>query len=208
MNVIIADDHSVVRRGLQQIIETQPGWKVIAEVATADEVLPALRCARPDVLVLDVAFGGRSGIDLLGSIRSERPALPILMLSMYNDEQYAIPCIRAGASGYLQKDSTPEELVGAMRHIAAGHIYISAAVADQLAAELVHGRTDQPHERLSAREFEVFRLIGSGKSVSEIAETLHLSAKTVSTYRTRILEKTGFRSNAEMTVYALRTGLI
>lgn len=208
MNVIIADDHSVVRRGLQQIIGTQPGWKVIAEVATADEVLPALRRSRPDLLVLDVAFGGRSGIDLLGSIRSEMPALPILMLSMYDEEQYAISCIRAGASGYIQKDSTPEELVGAMRHVATGHTYISAAVADQLATDLAHGRTERPHERLSARELEVFRLIASGKSVGEIAEALHLSAKTVSTYRTRVLEKTGFRSNAEIIVYALRTGLI
>lgn len=208
MNVVIADDHSVVRHGLRQIVGSQPGWKIVAEVAKADEVLPALRNSRADVLVLDVSLGGRSGIDLLGGIRSEFPSLPVLMLSMYDEEQYALPCLRAGASGYIQKDSSPEALVEAMRRVGTGHKYFSNVVADQLAAEVLGGRIGQPHERLSARELEVFRLLASGKSVGEIAELLHLSAKTVSTYRTRSLEKTGFRSNAEIIAYAIRTGLI
>ena len=208
MNIVIADDHSVVRRGLQQIIGTQPPWKVVAEVTNADDVLPALRSVRADLLVLDVALGGRSGIDLLGNIRSEFPSLPVLMLSMYDEEQYAIPCLRAGAAGYIQKDSTPEDLIEAMRRVGTGHTYFSNAVGDQLAAEVLGRRTAPPHERLSTRELEVFRLLASGSSVSEIAAMLHLSVKTVSTYRSRVLEKTGFRSNAELIAYAIRTGLV
>jgi two-component system, NarL family, invasion response regulator UvrY len=208
MNVIIADDHSVVRHGLRQIIGSQPGWQVLAEVSSADEVLPALRLHRADLLVLDVALGGRSGIDLLGSIRSEFPTLPVLMLSMYDEEQYALPCLRAGASGYIQKVSTQQDLVEAMRRVGTGHKYFSASVADQLAAEFLGGRTGQPHERLAARELEVFRLLATGESVGEIAELLHLSVKTVSTYRSRALEKTGFRSNADIIAYAIRMGLV
>ena len=208
MNVFIADDHSIVRRGLHQIIAMVPGWTVVAEAATADEVLPALRRVRADLLVLDVALGGRSGIDLLGSIRSEFPALPVLMLSVYDEEQYALPCLRAGAAGYIQKDSTAENLIEAMRRVGTGHKYFSDTVADQLAAELMGGRTGQPHERLAARELEVFRLLASGRTVGEIAGLLNLSVKTVSTYRTRALEKTGFRSNADIIAYAIRSGLI
>jgi DNA-binding NarL/FixJ family response regulator len=127
---------------------------------------------------------------------------------MYSEEHYAIHCLRAGAMGYIQKDSTPENLVEAMRRVATGHTYFSNAVTDQLAAEVFRGPSGQPHERLSARELEVFRLLASGKSVGEIAAMLHLSVKTVSTYRSRVLEKTGFRSNADIIAYAIRTGLI
>ena len=208
MNIVIADDHSVVRRGLQQIIGTQPAWKIVAEVTNADDVLPALRRTSADLLVLDVAMGGRSGIDLLANIRSEFPALPVLMLSMYHEEQYAIPSLRAGATGYIQKDSTPEELIEAMRRVGTGRRYFSDAVAEQLAAEVLDGRSGAPHERLSGRELEVFRLLASGKTVGEIAAMLHLSVKTVSTYRSRVLEKTGFRSNAELITYAVRAGLV
>jgi DNA-binding NarL/FixJ family response regulator len=208
MNVVITDDHSVVRRGLHQIIEMHPGWTVVAEAATADEVLPALRRVRTDLLILDVAMNGRSGIDLLGSIRSEFPTLPVLMLSVYDEEQYALPCLRAGASGYIQKDSTAENLIEAMRRVGTGHTYFSNAVADQLAAEVFGSRTGQPHERLAARELEVFRLLAGGKTVGEIASLLNLSVKTVSTYRTRALEKTGFRSNADIIGYAIRSGLV
>lgn len=208
MNIVIADDHSVVRRGLQQIIGTQPAWKIVAEVTNADDVLPALRKTNADLLVLDVAMGGRSGIDLLANIRSEFPALPVLMLSMYHEEQYAIPSLRAGATGYIQKDSTPEDLIEAMRRVGTGRRYFSGAVAEQLAADVFEGRIGAPHERLSGRELEVFRLLASGKAVGEIAAMLHLSVKTVSTYRSRVLEKTGFRSNAEIIAYAIRAGLV
>jgi two-component system invasion response regulator UvrY len=208
MNIVIADDHGVVRRGLHQIIGTQPAWRVVAEAATADEVLPALRNTDADLLVLDVALGGRSGIDLLGNIRSEFPALPVLMLSMHDEQHYAIHCLRAGARGYIQKDSTPENLVEAMRRVGTGQTYFSNAVMDQLAAEIVRGPGGEPHERLSRRELEVFRLLATGKSVGEIAAMLHLSVKTVSTYRSRVLEKTGFHSNADIIGYAIRAGLV
>jgi two-component system, NarL family, invasion response regulator UvrY len=209
MNIVVADDHSVVRRGLQQIIETQPGWHVVAEVPSADDVLPTLRRTPADILVLDVTLGGRSGIDLLSNIRSEFPSLPVLMLSIHDEQQYAVRCLRAGASGYIQKDSSPEAIIDAIRRVAGGRMHISAAVADQLAAEVIHGTGGAlPHERLSTREFEVFRMIAAGKSITEIAETLHLSVKTVSTYRSRLLEKTGFRSNADIIAYAIRSGLV
>jgi two-component system invasion response regulator UvrY len=209
MNIVVADDHSIVRRGLQQIVGTQPAWRIVAESATADEVLPALRANRVvDLLVLDVALGGRSGLDLLAQIRSEFPALPILMLSMHAEEQYAIHCLRAGASGYIQKDSTPEELIEAMRRVGSGHAYFSGAVADQFASGFHRGTSGLPHERLSARELEVFRFIASGRSVTDIAKTLNVSVKTVSTYRSRIMEKTGFQTNADIIGYAIRTGLV
>lgn len=208
MNIVVADDHAVVRRGLQLIISTQPSWRVVAEVATADEVIPALRNATAELLILDVALDRRSGIDLLPDIRSEFPSLPTLVISMHDEEQYALHCLRAGASGYIQKDSDPEELIEAMRRVGMGHSYFSGAVMDQIAAEIAHGSSGTPHERLSTREFEVFRLLASGRSVSEIAESLHLSVKTVSTYRTRVIEKTGFRSNADIITYAIRNGLI
>jgi len=207
MRVFVADDHHVVRRGLQQIMATQPGWEVVGEAPRADDVLPALRSTAVDVLILDISLGGRSGIDLLGHIRAEFPSLPVLIFSMHAEEQYAARCIRAGASGYLQKDSSPEDIVAAIERVTTGRRYISAALAGVVADEVGRG-TLSPHERLSDRELEVFRLIAEGKSATEIAALLHLSVKTVSTYRTRILEKTGFHSNAEIVSYALRAGLV
>lgn len=208
MKILVADDHAVVRRGLQQIIAMRPGWSIGAEVTEAEEILPALRRESFEVVILDVTLHGRSGIDILGHLRTEFPALPVLILSMHAEEQYALRCLRAGASGYIQKDRSPEELLEAIDRVAAGHTYVSEGVADQLAAELVRGAARQPHSRLSEREFEVFRLIAAGKGVSEIAELLHVSVKTISTYRTRILQKTGFRTNADMIMYAIHAGLV
>jgi len=208
MNILIADDHSIVRQGLQHIIASQPDWRVTAEASTADEVLPSLRVGDIDLVILDVSLGGRSGIDVLTNIRSEFPTLPVLMLSMHGEEQYALRCLRAGASGYIQKDTSAGDLITAIKRVAAGRIYVSDVVAEQLAAEFVHGPAGPPHELLSTREFEVFRLIAAGKSVGEIADLLHLSANTVSTYRSRILVKTGFTSNADIIAYAIRGGLI
>jgi two-component system invasion response regulator UvrY len=208
MKLLVADDHSVVRRGLQQIIAMRPDWRIVGEVSSADDVLPMLRREHVDALILDVSLGRRSGIDLLAQIRAELPALPVLMLSMHAEEQYAIRCLRAGASGYIQKDRSPEELIEAIERVASGRTYVSDAVAEQLATELIRKPIGQPHERLSTREFEVFRLIASGQTATGIAEALHLSVKTVSTYRSRILEKTGFRTNADIIAHAIRTGLI
>jgi DNA-binding NarL/FixJ family response regulator len=207
MKILIADDHAIVRRGLQQIVAMRAGWSVAAEVADAEDILPALRRQHFDVVILDVTLHGRSGIDILGHIRGDFPSLPVLVLSMHAEEQYALRCLHAGASGYIQKDRLPEELIGAIERVAAGRTYISETLASQLADELA-GRQDQPHARLSEREFEVFSLIARGKGVSEIAAVLHISVKTVSTYRSRMLQKTGFRSNADIIVYAIHAGLV
>jgi len=206
MRVIVADDHAIVRKGLQLIISTRPGWAA-EEASNADELLKAVRQDHFDVLVLDISLGNRSSIELLAEIRSEFPALPILMLSMHPEEQYAVRCLRAGAHGYVQKDSPAEEILSAISTVASGGKYITTRLASRLADELVHGG-GVPHERLSAREFEVFRLIALGHSITDIAESLNLSVKTVSTYRTRILEKTGFRSNADIVGYAIRNAII
>src|SRR2546421_10100576 len=181
MRIFIADDHSVVRRGLQQIISAEPGGEVGGEAATADAVLPALPAGSFDVLVLDISLGGRSGIDLLGHIRAEFPSLPVLMLSMYAEEQFAVRCLRAGASGYLQKNSASEEIVAAIERVHAGRRYVSSALAGDIAAGLAGSSAAEPHERLSNREFEVFRLLAGGASATSISESLHLSVKTVST---------------------------
>ncbi|MBV8519584.1 MAG: response regulator transcription factor [Acidobacteria bacterium] len=208
MKILIADDHSVVRRGLQQVISERPDWSVVAESSSAEDVLPALRRTPVDLVMLDVSLGERSGIDVLGHIRAEFPNVPVLIFSMHNEEQYAIRCLRAGAAGYVPKDSSPETILEAIERAATGRTYVTPAVAEQLAAGLTPGVTVAPHEMLSDREFEVFRLIATGRSLTDIAESLSLSIKTVSTYRTRILQKTGFRSNAEIIAYGIRTGLV
>jgi len=204
MTILIADDHGIVRRGLQQIVALR-GWNVV-EAARANDVLPALRREPFDVVVLDVSFPDRSGIDLLAPMRAEFPSLPVLMLSNHAERQYAVHSLRAGASGYIQKDAPPEELLAAIERVAAGRRYISEALGEQLAGELLRGSA--PHERLSPRELEVFRLIAQGKTATEVGGALHISVKTVSTYRARILEKSGFRSNADIIAYAIRNGIV
>ncbi|HYO79417.1 MAG TPA: response regulator transcription factor [Thermoanaerobaculia bacterium] len=208
MKIVIADDHAIVRHGLRQIIATRGGWTVVGEAASGDELLDLLRRVDVDVLVLDVSIGDRSGIDLLEPVRAIRANLPVLMLSMYAEEHYAIRAIRAGASGYIQKDRPPEEIVAAIERVAAGRKHMSAAVVDQMAATIAGSHHEHPHDDLSAREFQVFRLIADGKSITEIADLLHVSVKTVSTYRTRIVAKTGFRTNADIIAYAIRNGLL
>ena len=207
MKILIADDHSIVRRGLQQIIATRGTWKVVGEAASGEELLALLRNVDADVLVLDVSMGDRSGLDLLSSIRELRPNLPVLMLSMYAEEHYALRALRAGAQGYIQKDRPPEEIIAAIERVAARRTHVSEAVMEQMAATISGARSEHPHELLSRREFQVFQLIAAGRSVSDIASILNVSVKTVSTYRTRIMEKTGFRTNAEIIAYAVRNGL-
>ena len=207
MKILIADDHGIVRRGLQQIIALRANWIVADEVSSADEVLPALRRQVFDIVILDVSLSDRSGIDILASIHAEWPSLPVLMLSMHAELQYAIRCLRAGAAGYIQKDTSPEELIAAIERVASGRRYVSEAVGEQLANRLLLGEKE-PHERLSDREFEVFRLIALGRTAGDVAEALNISVKTVSTYRARILEKTGFGSNADIISYAIRNGLV
>jgi two-component system, NarL family, invasion response regulator UvrY len=208
IRIAIADDHAIVRRGLKQIISEMNDLRVTGEAASADELLTLIRSARFDVVVLDLTLGQRSGIDVLKQVKSEFPSLPILILSMHSEELFAVRALRAGASGYIQKEEAPDELVTAIRRIAAGRTYVSAAMSERLAEELSRGMAPSlPHERLSDRELEVFRLLGQGNSVSEIAAALNLSVKTVSTHRTRIMEKTGFRNNAEIVHYVITNGL-
>jgi two-component system, NarL family, invasion response regulator UvrY len=208
IRVLIADDHPVVRKGLVHILNDDPEIKVVAEAGSAAEVLSALSSGvAVDVAVLDVGMPGRSGIELLPELRRDYPAMPILILSQYPVEQIAVRAIRSGASGYLNKESAPDQLVAAVRRLREGRRYLTDATAELL-AESVEGRAGLPHESLSAREFDVLRLIASGKTVSSIATDLALSVKTISTYRTRILEKLQLKTSAELTHYAIRNGLV
>ena len=205
MRLIIADDRPIVRKGLQQIVGAVHGDPV--EASTAEGLLAALRAERFDVLVLGVTLDESSSIPLLGQIRSEFPSLAVLMLSMHDEERYAVRCLCAGAHGYLEKNSTPEQILAAIAAVRNGERYITPRVAALLAEEVVR-RAENPHAHLSPREFEVFRLIALGRTPTEIGEMLHLSVKTVSTYRSRILEKTGFRTNADIIAYAVRNSLV
>lgn len=208
MRIAVADHHMIIRRGMQLIVAQRPGWNITIEAATADELFEALRRERADVVVLDLTLRERSGIDILAQIRRDHPSLPVLILASQPEEQYALQCLRAGARGYVQKDGTADEILGAIERVAAGRTWVSADVTEQMAHELLKPTDKAPHQLLSPREFEVFRLIALGKSMSEIAASLQVSVKTASTYRTRILEKTGFHSNADIVGYAIRANLI
>lgn len=208
MRIVIADDHTIVRRGMQLIVAKRAGWSIAAEAASSDELFAALRGASFDVVVLDLSLRGRSGLDILGQIRRELPALPVLILSSAPEEQYALQFIRAGARGYLSKDASAEEILEAIERVASGRLWLSPAVGDRLAAGIMNPADRAPHELLSPREFEVFRFIAGGRTMTEIAGAMNISIKTASTYRTRILDKTGFRSNADIIAYAIRSNLV
>lgn len=204
--VLLVDDHEVVRKGLRSILDDRFAGIEVAEAATGDEALAQL--AEPfDAVILDLSMPGRSGIDLLAEIKHRHPKLPVLIMSLHGEEQFAVRALRAGAAGYLTKSAAPEQLIGAFERIVRGGRYISPAVAERLAAA-VGGEAGAPHDRLSQREFEVMRGIASGESVGEIAERLHLSAKTISTYRARLLDKMGMATNSELTRYAIENGLV
>ena len=206
--IVIADDHAIVRRGLSQIIGDSDDLQLVGEAGSADELFDVLRSRVVDVLVLDLTLADRDGIELVKHIRSEFPRVAVLMLSMHSEDIYAVRALRAGASGYVQKEEAPEMLLEAIHRIASGRIYVSPAIAELLAADAARGsQTSLPHERLSDRELEVFRLLGAGKTVTEIAHTLNLSVKTVSTHRTHILDKTGLQTNSEMVDYVAAHGL-
>jgi DNA-binding NarL/FixJ family response regulator len=205
---LIVDDHAVVRRGLAEILlDAFPGAET-AEAGTARDGIARFRGATWDAVILDVTLPDRSGLDALKEMRELAPKTPVLVLSVHAEDHFAVRALKAGASGYLNKESAPEELVAAVRKVRAGGRYVSASLAERLAESLASGGTGAPHEALSDREFEVLLLIASGKTAGEIAEHLHLSVKTVSTYRARILEKTGMRTNAELTHYAISRGLV
>ena len=208
LRVLIADDHPVVRRGVRGILEDAPDVGEVAEAETPQQVLDLVRATPWDVLLLDLGLPGRGGLEVLKDVRQEYPKLPVLILSVQPESQYAIRALRAGAAGYLTKESAPESLLIAIRKVHAGGRYVSAALAEQLAAEVGVDADTPPHQRLSDREFEVMRMLAAGRSVGQVADQLSLSVKTISTYRARILEKMGMATNADLTQYAFRNRLI
>ncbi len=209
MRVLIVDDHAVVRRGLQQILVDEFDDLYFEEATSAEEALELLRVKEWDVVILDVSMPGRSGLDALKEIKRDRPNLPVLILSFHPEDQFATRVLKAGASGYMTKESAPEELVNAINKVLNGGKYVSAALAEQLAEDLERDAAGVlAHKKLSDREYEVLLDLASGKTVSEIADQLSLSVKTISTYRARILEKMNLRSNADLVRYALRHDLV
>jgi len=208
IKILIADDHAVVRQGLKQILGEIPDMTVVGEATTGLEVLEQARAVDWDVMVLDIAMPGRSGFDILLELRTEKPTQPILVLSMHAEDQYALRVLKAGASGYLTKESVPEELIQAIRKVVSGGKYISPTLAEKLAFEIGAPTDRPPHEALSDREFQVMRRIAAGKTVTQIAEELSLSVKTVSTYRARILQKMSLKTNADLIHYAIHHQLI
>lgn len=208
IKVLIADDHPIVRQGLRQILSEIPDMVVAGEAVNGQQALDQVRAGGWDVLVLDITMPDRSGLDILKELKHQQPQLPVLVLSIHAEEQFAVRLLKAGASGYLTKENAPDELVKAIRKVVDGGKYISQSLAESLAFSLDVASDRPPHETLSDREFQVMQLIASGKPLTEIAEELSLSAKTVSTYRTRLLEKMNLKTNAEIVRYAIENGLV
>ena len=207
IRIIIVDDHPVVRRGLKQILQEQPDVKVVGEAESAVEALKIIRTIDCDAVVLDISLPGASGVEILKQLKHEYQKLPVLILSVHPEEQYAVRVMKAGASGYLTKESAPEELVKAIRKITSGGKYISSSLAEILITDI--DASGKPrHENLSDREFQIMRMIAQGKAIKKIAEELCLSEKTVSTYRTRLLNKMNMTTNAEIISYALKNKII
>ncbi|MBL4658187.1 MAG: response regulator transcription factor [Flavobacteriales bacterium] len=208
MRIAIADDHALIRAGLKEILATRPNTHVI-EATNGQELINKLKTLDIHIAILDISMPGRTGLETLKEIRTTHPKLPILMLSVYPEDQYAIRSLKAGASGYLTKDSAPEMLLQAIDKLLKGEKFISPNLAHRLVSELDDSNKDkQPHEQLSDREFEVLKQIGAGLAVSEIAEKLFLSPKTISTYRTRILQKTNLKNNADLIRYVIEFDLL
>jgi DNA-binding NarL/FixJ family response regulator len=208
IKILIADDHAVVRRGLKQILAEEPDMTVFGEARTAREVIKNAREMNWDIVILDITMPDRSGLDALKELKNIRPQLPVLVLSMHPEDQYAVRVLKAGAAGYMTKESAPEELVKAVRRVIRGRKWVSPSLAEKLASDLEIGSERPPHEILSDREYRVACMIASGKTVNEIARELYLSVKTISTYRARILNKMKMRRNAELIRYAIKNRLI
>jgi DNA-binding NarL/FixJ family response regulator len=208
LRILIADDHAIVRRGLKQLLLEEYPSAVIGEVSDTEDLLKEVINDGWDIVICDMNMPGRSGLDALGQIKQVSPNLPVLIMSMYPEEQYALRVLKAGASGYLEKESIHDDVIKAIQTVRLGKKFITPTIAERLADAFHNTNNKQPHELLSDREFDVFKLIASGKSVSDIASQLSLSTTTVSTYRSRILEKMGIKSNADLTRYALEKKLI
>ena len=208
IRVFIADDHAIVREGLKQILAESPDIIVAGEAENGLDAIKLFRRSKCHVMLLDISMPDRSGIDVLKQVRKEHPELAVLMLSMHREDQYAIRSLKAGAAGYLTKQSAPRELVTAIRQVAGGQKYVSAALAQELAAAIGDDHEKPLHDTLSDREYQTLTMIASGKTVSAIAEELKLSVKTISEYRARLLVKMKLKNSAELTHYAIKNGLI
>lgn len=208
MHILLADDHAMFRSGLSRILRDEFQKSSIEEASSCDEVLQKISSKAWDLIVLDIAMGKQNSLYILPDIKRLRPDVPVLLLSMYDDKPFIVQALRGGASGYLTKEHAPEELIRAIHTILAGRRYVSGSAAGHLADYLAVGSSEYPHEALSTREHEVFLLLASGRAVSDIANTLCLSVKTISTYRSRILEKMALGSNAELMRYAMQRGLV
>lgn len=208
ISILIADDHGIFRAGLRQIIDEAGDMVVDGEAENGFEALEKVRARGWDLLILDMSMPGKSGIELIKQIKSEKPKLPILILSMHKEEQYAVRTLKAGASGYLCKDGASTQLLPAIRKIASGGVYISATVAERLALGLMTNQDEAPHTALSDREYQVFQLVAAGEGVTEIAHRLNLSVKTVSTHKTRIMQKMNFANTTDLIRYAIKHDLI
>lgn len=208
IRILIADDHAIVRRGLKQILMDDPEFTEIGEAQNAQEVMAQVRAAPWDIVILDLTLPDKNGLEVLKEIKREKPQIPVLVLSMHPEDQYAVRVLKAGAAGYLTKDSAPEELVKAIRKVLKGGRYVSLELAERLAFDIGPGYEKLSHESLSDREYQVMCIIASGKTISEVADQLTISVKTASTYRTRILEKMNMKTSAELTYYAIHQNLV
>jgi DNA-binding NarL/FixJ family response regulator len=208
IRVLIVDDHAILRRGLRALLSDEFADAKFGEASNSEQALEQLGKEEWDVALLDITLPGKSGLDLLKELEAARPRLPILVLSVHPEDQFAVRALKAGAAGYMTKESAPEELVQAIRKILAGGRYVSPTLAEKFAFRVRKDFTRAPHEALSDREYEIMCRIASGKTVTEIAGELSLSVKTISTYRARILEKLGVKNSAEITRYAIRNGLV
>ncbi|MBI4396799.1 MAG: response regulator transcription factor [Elusimicrobia bacterium] len=208
IKILIADDHIIIRKGLKQILSEDPSLIVAGEAANGHEVMEKLKAKHWDVIVLDSSLPDRSVLEILKQIKSHHPKIPIVVFTMNSEEHYAVRVLKAGASGFITKDAPPDQLISAIQKVARGGRYVSPAFAERLAFNLVSGVPKPLHETLSDREFQVMCMISSGKTITEIAEQLFLSVKTVSTHRSRILEKMKMKNNAELIIYAIQNGLV
>lgn len=204
ISIMLADDHQLIREGMKKVLRDETDMKITAEAGNGTEVMKILRSSPVDVVILDVNMPGRSGIDILGELRKEFPKTAVLVLSIHPEDVLAVRALQAGALGYITKDSSPDLIVKAIRKVASGKHFISERLAERLAENITAGPEEIPHKKLSDREYEVFQLIGSGKTVSEIADSLSLSVPTISTYRARILEKMNMKTNSEIIHYAIK----